>query len=138
MPKSTKEEKEKIITQRKLNTAQFSVKCLPDSLRKMISDGYHTFAELYAHRIALFIALSRFAQEHSQYIAWRSRLHADGTGYPGWFVAGIGLARGSQITYHLPEANWSDMEFAETLERAPEFDGHTSADVLERLKSFYA
>ena len=29
---------------------------------------------------------------------------------------------------------WGDTDFAEYLERAPEFDGHTAEDVLERIK----
>jgi hypothetical protein len=47
---------------------------------------------------------------------------------------GIFIDKGSQITYHLPINRWEDTEWAETLEKAPEFDGHTSSDVLERLK----
>jgi hypothetical protein len=35
---------------------------------------------------------------------------------------------GVQITYHLPEYKWTQTEFAETLERAPEWDCHTPAD----------
>jgi hypothetical protein len=51
-----------------------------------VSDGYHTFAELYQHRFALFLALCRALE-----MGWKSRLHADGTMYPGWFIAGIEL-----------------------------------------------
>ena len=36
-----------------------------------------------------------------------------------------------QITYHLPLSKWEETGFAETLEKAPEFDGHTPDDVLE-------
>ena len=42
--------------------------------------------------------------------------------------------KGKQITYHIPLDRWDECEFAETLDKAPEFDGHTSQDVLERLK----
>ena len=99
-----------------------------------ISDGYHTFGELYEHRITLFIALcaSKMDSAHSE--VWRSKLHSDGSNFDGWFVLGVGKEKGHQITYHLPMSKWHDTEFAEDLERAPEFDGHTSADVLERLR----
>ena len=49
---------------------------------------------------------------------------------------GIGKEKGKQITYHLPARYWHEVcEFAEILEKAPEWDGHTSDDVLKRLAS---
>lgn len=98
------------------------------------SDGYHTFDELYEHRHTLFIALCReLANARAINPVWRSRLHADGTMFPDWFVMGIHKERGRQITYHLPARLWLDTYCAETLDRAPEFDDHTSTDVLQRL-----
>jgi hypothetical protein len=97
-----------------------------------ISDGFHTFDELYTHRAALYIALARVIGEADGTV-WRSALHSDGTRFAGWFVLGIGDAPGKQITYHLPNSQWPECEFAETRDRAPEFDGHTPADVLLRL-----
>jgi len=46
---------------------------------------------------------------------------------------GIGKKPGEQITYHLPSHLWENTAFAETLDQAPEYDGHTAADVLTRL-----
>ena len=106
-----------------------------------VSDGYHTFDELYEHRIVLFIALCKILYADPQYQTgqkadiWRSKLHSDGTSFDGWFIMGIGRNKGEQITYHLPISKWDETEFAETREKAPEFDGHTSDDVLERLKN---
>lgn len=97
-----------------------------------VSDGYHTFDELYDHRITLYIALCRNIAPNSH--VWRSKLHSDGSAFEGWFILGIEKNVGNQITYHLPLACWSETEFAETLEKAPEWDGHTPADVLARLK----
>lgn len=100
-----------------------------------VSDGYHTFDELYEHRIILYLAFCRKMYEQLPFNeVWRSKLHSDGTIFDGWFVLGIYDKPGKQITYHLPIKYWSDTEFAETLDQAPVFDGHTSADVLERLK----
>ena len=45
------------------------------------------------------------------------------------------MEAGSQMTYHIPESRWEETDFAATLDRAHEFDGHTPADVLERLKN---
>jgi hypothetical protein len=55
--------------------------------------------------------------------------------YDDQFIMGIGKDRGEQITYHLPLSKWEETNFAETLNRAPEWDGHTSDNVLERLKN---
>jgi len=106
-------------------------------------DGYHTWDELYEHRVALFTALARLLKRQENAIGyvplgesfvWRSKLHSDGKIFEGWFVMGIGKDNGEQITYHLPLSKWESTNFAETLEKAPEFDGHTSDDVLERIK----
>lgn len=99
-----------------------------------ISDGYHTFNELYEHRIVNYIKLCEFVENCSRKTVWRSRCHSDGSIYEGWFLLGINTEQGKQITYHLPVSKWEDTNFALTLDKAPEFDGHTSADVLERLK----
>jgi hypothetical protein len=106
-----------------------------------VSDGYHTFAELYEHRIVLFMTLCKELQltddascAPAKYNVWRSKKHSDGTEWDGWFIMGIFLESGKQITYHMPIIKWEDAGFCDTLEKAPEWDGHTSNDVLERLK----
>jgi len=106
----------------------------------LISDGYHTFDELYEHRITLFIALCKQIYKPGNintcpYHVWRSELHADGSKFDGWFIMGIGTENGKQITYHLPIIRWAETDFANTLPNAPEFDGHTPKDVLERIKN---
>jgi hypothetical protein len=110
-----------------------------------VSDGYHTFDELYDHRITLFIALCRKVHQeqeaqtratgwHQRRRVWRAKKHADGSMFDGWFVLGIDHHHGEQITYHLPLSRWEETDFAVELTCAPKFDGHTPADVLERLK----
>lgn len=122
-----------------------------EGIMRSPSDGYHTFAELYDHRITLFIALCKSrvainhcykcdrevecsAEDYGVVDVWRSKVHSDGTSFDGWFIMGIGQNKRAQITYHIPLSRWEETNFAETLVRAPEWDGHTSADVLERLK----
>lgn len=106
-----------------------------------VSDGYHTFDELYDHRITLFIALCNMIEDIDQNQTgenrvWRSKNHSDGEPAFGgtWFVMGIHRCQGNQITYHIPIERWSETNFADTLDKAPEYDGHTSADVLQRIK----
>ncbi len=105
----------------------------------LISDGYHTFGELYEHRIVLFIALCNLiAASGPEYCnlfdtdVWKSKAHSDGSVWDGWFILGIGTLKDHQITYHLPISKWDECAFT-ILDRAPEWDGHTSADVLTRL-----
>lgn len=105
-----------------------------------VSDGFHTMDELYDHRIALWIAYCKLAARIEEVASekgsiWRSKQHSDGTGFDGWFVLGMNHTKGKQITYHLPMSKWEETEFAKTYDKAPEFDGHTSDDVLNRLKS---
>lgn len=100
-----------------------------------VSDGYHTFDELYEHRIVLFIALCKEinVHEYRDSIIWRSKLHSDGTPLDGFFIMGINEEPGSQITYHLPIERWEEVSFARTRDKAPEYDGHSPQNVLDRL-----
>lgn len=93
-----------------------------------ISDGYHTFDELYDHRNLLFLALC-----DAEGGGWCSLKQSDGSQVEGWFIAGISLDSGS-VTYHLPLRLWDlACSCCEMLPIAPEWDGHTSDDVLCRL-----
>lgn len=94
------------------------------------SDGYHTFNELYEHRHALFLAL--MLCNHLR--AWRSYLHHDGTSFDGYFIAGMDLISG-QVSYHIPLRLWDKLNDSNiaTLTFAPEWDGHTSDDVIDRI-----
>lgn len=102
-----------------------------------IHDGYHSFDQLYDHRIELFITICKqfiYAADQTR-VVWFSEKHSDGSSYPGWFIMGIGIPKGSQITYHLPEKYLERVSNLFTrLDKAPEWDGHTSDDVIERLK----
>lgn len=119
-------------------------------VRKCDCDGYHTFDELYDHRVTLFIALCRtlFYDSEMAYGGgesrpifyrngniWRSKLHKDGSMFDGQFIMGIRTNAGHQITYHLPLDRWAETSFAYTLDRAPKWDGHSSNDVIKRLKN---
>lgn len=101
-----------------------------------VSDGYHTIEELYDHRVELFLTLCRIlsADTKSQPLIWRTKKHFDGSKFDGWFILGIEIRAGKQITYHLPLSRWDDAGFALTIIKAPEFDHHTPNDVLKRLK----
>lgn len=103
--------------------------------RGAIDDGFHTFNELYDHRIELYIQLCKIIDKKEHGRVFRTRVHSDGSVWAGWFMLGIDREAGKQISYHLPESRWDEVDFAFDEEKAPEWDGHTPADVLERLKS---
>jgi hypothetical protein len=92
-----------------------------------ISDGYHTFGELYEHRHALMRALT-FAYPE---IAWRAPV---GEHLEGWFLVGMSLPTG-QISYHLPEKYYGAFEHCYPVSQ-PTWDGHTPQQVVERLHAW--
>ncbi len=98
------------------------------------SDGYHTFAELYEHRHALWCTLARHLPG-----AWKSRAHhpAQGTCYPGMFITGADLPEIGQVSYHLPE-EWWDACPGVVLPHAPLWDGSSPSDVVSRLTAYAA
>lgn len=92
------------------------------------SDGYHTFNELYHHRAVLFSVIVR---DHLE-IAWKAKKHHDGTMYDGMFIVGIDTPQG-QATYHYDIDPYWEMFDCKELDRAPEWDGHTSDDAIARI-----
>ncbi|WP_282919123.1 hypothetical protein [Levyella massiliensis] len=92
-----------------------------------ISDGYHTFDELYYHRMVLFSVVLNQNKERS----WKAKKHADGTMYDNSFICGILTPQG-MYTYHYDLEYWDFFKVKE-LERAPEWDGHKSEDVTRLL-----
>lgn len=94
-----------------------------------VSDGYHTFNELYHHRVVLFSVICNSNPE----LAWKSKLHHDGTMYDGMFIVGIETPDG-QATYHYDIDPYWEMFSVQELPKAPEWDGHTPAQAIERIK----
>jgi len=92
------------------------------------SDGYHTFNELYHHRAVLFSVVVANYPEYS----WKSKKHNDGTMYDGMFIVGIETPDG-QATYHYNIDPYWDMFKCRELDKAPEWDGHTPAQAIERI-----
>lgn len=87
-----------------------------------ISDGYHTFDELYEHRVALFLAL---CNQNGTRVFYKQD-------YEEWFCIYLELPCG-QISYHVPNKflPWAKERFTHSPNH--EFDGHKSPDVIGRL-----
>lgn len=134
--KKIKSSKVKITMPPKVEAQQF-VNTLIEDFKKehggvftdKISDGYHTFKELYVHRTKLFIALCRLFPSK---MVWRAKKHHDGTMYAGMLIMGVNTSDG-QATYHLEDEYWEETNFVTELPQAPEFDGHTPSVALSRL-----
>ena len=96
-----------------------------------LSDGYHTFNQLYYQRCVLFASLVRLNKDKS----WKSFKHSDGKycfdSNGEWFIVGIDTPIGS-YTYHYEKKYWNLFECQE-LECGKEWDGHTKEDVSRLL-----
>lgn len=108
---------------------------MPDSTDpSAISDGYHTFAELYEYRMLYNAhAAEGWAQQGKVVKSWR---HSDGEECfgGGWFVVVVDLYPHGQVSNHYPAADW-DLFHVPEVDRAPEWDGHTPADAAARLRA---
>ncbi|MGF3141264.1 hypothetical protein ACQV2S_01185 [Facklamia sp. P13064] len=94
---------------------------------KGISDKWHTFGELYYHRMMLFAIICNQNKE----IAWKAKKHSDGTMFEDSFNVGINTPEG-QYTYHYHLDDW-DMFDVKELEYAPEYDGHKPKDITRLI-----
>ena len=95
-----------------------------------ISDGYHTFKELYHHRAILTAVVCHNYKDR----CWKSLKHSDGTMYPGMFIVGINTPEGP-ATYHYDCDPYWFMFDVKELPKAPEWDGHTPDDAIKRIES---
>ena len=96
-----------------------------------VSDGYHTFNQLYHQRAVLFATI---VNEHPS-ISWKSFKHSDGhycfDEDGEMFIVGIDTPEGS-YTYHYHKKYW-DLFKCQELECGKEWDGHTEKDVTRLL-----
>lgn len=106
-----------------------SVLTIPNGGIGEVSDGYHTFNELYHHRAVLFSVICNQNKE----ISWKSKSHHDGTMYANMFIVGVNTPKG-QYTYHYDVNPYWDMFDVKSIDNAPEYDGHKPSDI-DRLFS---
>ncbi len=99
-----------------------------------VSDGFHTFRQLYYQRMMLFAVIVKQNKDK----AWKSLRHEDGElCFDGrWFIVGIDTPEGS-YTYHY-ETNYYNLFDCEELERGKHWDRHTEKDVTRLLSLSFA
>ena len=116
-----------------------------------LSDGYHTYRELYEFRKVYNAALfNEWANKNDEpinyekegwknppkYNVHKSWKHHDGELCfgGGWFIVSAMLPTGL-ISNHYKAEDWDLFKIPEVDKALFEFDGHTGSDVLERIKN---
>ena len=100
------------------------------------SDGYHTFNELYAFRMAYNAALFNEWALTGKYQVHKSLRHYDGEPcFDGNYFVVVAMLPGGQITNHYELRYWDEFKVPETEKARFPFDGHTASDVLYRLQA---
>lgn len=142
-----------------LQEIQSAVSLLPDKERGKLSDGYRTFDELYEFRKMYNAALfnkwaepwrdlqqfknathpelkTAYRNAEGKYKVHKSWRHHDGELCfgGGWFIVVAMLPTG-QISNHYKAEDWDLFKIPEAEKALFPFDGHTPADVIERLKA---
>jgi len=150
---------ENLVTQSRPYTSEDALNQLIKTMKadtNKISDGYHTFEELYEFRKVYNASLfNEWAKPYMERVAaidrgdivqsnmvfpkydvHKSWKHSDGKPCfgGGWFIVVAVLPNG-QISNHYEEKDWDLFKIPETEKAKHEFDGHTAFDVIQRLKS---
>ena len=115
-----------------------------------LSDGYHTYDELYEFRkmynavlfnewaipITCHTPTEDVILERPKYNVHKSWKHHDGEPCfgGGWFIVSAMLPTGL-ISNHYKAEDWDLFQIPEVEKALYEFDGHTPQDVLHRLKN---
>ncbi len=118
-------------------------KLLQDNLSD-ISDGYHTFNELYDIRLAYNVALFNMLynmDNSNKYTIFKAKKHFDGTMWDNYFIV-VGILpvydSNNKITYkqisnHYDIKHWNKFKIP-SYETSPiEYDGHTTQNCIDTL-----
>lgn len=136
------------MTNEPTSTVQRFIDALPSKDRAKLSDGFHSFEELDEIRKAYNAALFNewggqlddsckkpYGSIVAKYDVHKSIRHHDGELCfgGGWFIVCATLPTG-QISNHYRMEDWDLFRVPEVEKAKYPFDGHTTKDVIERLK----
>jgi hypothetical protein len=124
---------EKITNEKRLNTEIAYLKEANKLTTKEISDTHHTFGDLYNHRMALNVAVTKAIKiiGRPDIYTYKSLKHHDDSMFEGMFIVVIESPIG-QISYHYDTEHWNKFNIA-IVPNAETYDGHTPNDTIERL-----
>lgn len=91
---------------------------------KQITDGHHSFEDLYDHRRKLSAIIFTLAREY----AWKSKQHEDGTMFDGDFIVGVSIPNVGDYSYHYKLTFWDEFDVP-IVAKAPKYDGHQPEDI---------
>lgn len=114
-----------------------AVENLPSEEQGEVTDGHHTFDQLYEYRCLYNAALFNLLAREPRFEVHKSLRHSDGEtcfGKDTLFIVMATLPSG-QISNHYKKSEW-DLFHCEERERAAEYDGHTPEDAAKRLREF--
>lgn len=114
--------------------AQASILKLESDFRQKISDGYHTFGELYDFRLVYSALIFNQWAKEGLFDVHKSFRHNDGELCFGgnWFIVIAKLPTG-YVSHHYKSAFWDYFSIPEFDTCQFAFDGHTSKDCLITL-----
>lgn len=161
----TDKEEENIFITKLNNDIQFYKNLHPSNSVEQVSDGYHTFGELYEYRLMYNALLfNQWAKMKPKlkgvdipggllgggefsvspvngpclYDVHKSWKHHDGEwcfGNEKEYFIVVAILPSGQISNHYKAEYWDKFKIPETPKAKYPFDGHTPKDVLERMKS---
>lgn len=125
----------------------------PSEVKEQLSDGYHTFKELYDIRLAYNVALfnewasswlkNKYYRDSGKLIGLiepRYNIHKSWKHYDGelcfgggWFIV-VAILPTGQISNHYKAEHWNLFKIPEVEKALFPFDNHNSKDVINRLK----
>lgn len=101
-----------------------------------ISDGFHTFRELYRYRLLYNVAFLNELAKSGAVEMCKSLRHNDGEKVFGgdWFIVMVNLPTG-QISNHYHISYWDLFKIPEK-DKAFPWDGHTAEEAADRLEKY--
>ncbi len=100
---------------------------------KQISDGHHTFKDLYFHRMILFSKLCIIYKDR----AWKTKKHYDNDNdpmFPGDFLVGINTNEGV-VSYHFKLEYWDYFKDIKEIAYSPKWDKVEANKTIKRILS---
>lgn len=106
-----------------------------EDLVNLLNEFYNLNQELYEFRLIYNSALFNEWYSNDKYEVYKSKRHYDGElCFDGdWFVV-VAMLPSGQITNHYNIKDWDLFKIPEYYKVKDEFDGHSSNDVLNRLR----
>lgn len=100
-----------------------------------LKDQAHTIDELYEFRLMYNALLFNLWEETGKYEVYKSKRHDDGElCFDGDYFIVVAMLPKGQISNHYPMDKWEYFKIPEYEKVKDKFDGHTSQDVLDRLR----